>query len=191
MAVGSRHAIVPSRLAPGVLLGHRAGPAHGPRARRWARYVALTKPRIIELLLVTTVPTMILAEQGLPVARSDRWPRWWAARLAAGGANAINMYVDRDIDRLMPRTQHRPLVTGIVSPGAALAFAVVLEVVAFVELWALVNLLSALPGAVGHALLRLRVHALAEADLHPEHRDRRRRRGRAGARRLGGGHRTA
>jgi protoheme IX farnesyltransferase len=63
--------------------------------------------------------------------------------LAAGGANAVNMYVDRDIDRVMDRTRNRPLVTGIVSPSAALAFAIALEVVAFVWLWAFVNLLSA------------------------------------------------
>ncbi len=63
--------------------------------------------------------------------------------LAAGGANAINMYVDRDIDAVMRRTAGRPLVTGVVTPGAALAFAVTLEVVAFAELWAAVNLLSA------------------------------------------------
>jgi protoheme IX farnesyltransferase len=105
-------------------------------------YVALTKPRIIELLLVTTVPTMILAQQGLPslglvVATLT------GGALAAGGANAINMYVDRDIDRLMPRTQNRPLVTGVITPGAALAFAVGLEVAAFAVLAVLVNVLSA------------------------------------------------
>ncbi len=105
-------------------------------------YVALTKPRIIELLLVTTVPTMIVAEQGMP-------PLWLIActvlggTLAAGGANAINMYVDRDIDALMERTKGRPLVTGAVTPRAALTFAITLEVIAFLFLWATVNLLSA------------------------------------------------
>jgi protoheme IX farnesyltransferase len=105
-------------------------------------YLALTKPRIIELLLVTTVPTMILAERGLPsiglIAAT-----LLGGSLAAGGANAINMFVDRDIDRVMPRTQHRPLVTGMVRPAAALTFAIALEVAAFVELWFLVNPLSA------------------------------------------------
>jgi protoheme IX farnesyltransferase len=105
-------------------------------------YVALTKPRIIELLLITTLPTMIVAQRGLP-------PLWLMAAtllggaLAAGGANAINMFIDRDIDKLMHRTSKRPLVTGAVTPRRALIFAITLEVLAFVELWAWVNLLSA------------------------------------------------
>ena len=105
-------------------------------------YVALTKPRIIELLLVTTVPTMVVAERGLPSV-------WLmvatviGGTLAAGGANAINMYVDRDIDKLMKRTQNRPLASGRLEPRNALIFAVTLEVVAFFFLWATVNLLSA------------------------------------------------
>src|SRR5688500_15191962 len=85
---------------------------------------------------------MVVAERGLP----SGWlilATLVGGALAAGGANAINMYVDRDIDAVMKRTRHRPLVTGIVSPRNALVFAVVLEVVAFVELWVLVNLLSA------------------------------------------------
>jgi heme o synthase len=109
---------------------------------RLAAYVALTKPRIIELLLVTTVPTMVVAERGLP----SPWlvlATLVGGTLAAAGANAINMYVDRDIDRLMKRTRHRPLVTGEISPTAALTFAVALEVAAALELWLLVNPLSA------------------------------------------------
>ena len=107
-----------------------------------ADYVALTKPRIIELLLVTTVPTMIVAAKGMPSP-------WLIAAtviggtLAAGGANAINMYVDRDIDRVMARTRHRPIASGRIAPRNALIFAVTLEVVAFFFLWATVNLLSA------------------------------------------------
>ncbi len=104
--------------------------------------MALTKPRIIELLLVTTVPTMVVAARGLP----SGWlvlATLVGGTLAAGGANAINMFVDRDIDQIMHRTRNRPLVTGVVTPGRALAFAVALEVVAFVELWLLVNPLSA------------------------------------------------
>ena len=104
--------------------------------------MALTKPRIIELLLITTVPTMVLA--------AGRWPSTWlvvwtvvGGALAAGGANALNMYVDRDIDALMERTRHRPLVTGMVSPRAAVVFAVLLEIAAFVVLYLSSNLLTA------------------------------------------------
>ena len=109
---------------------------------RVSAYVALTKPRIIELLLITTLPTMILAKEGMPAV----WlmvATLLGGALAAGGANAINMYVDRDIDKLMHRTAKRPLVTGVIAPRNALIFAVTLEVVAFAELWAWVNLLSA------------------------------------------------
>ena len=109
---------------------------------RVSAYVALTKPRIIELLLITTLPTMILAQGGMPGV----WlmiATLLGGTLAAGGANAINMYVDRDIDKLMHRTAKRPLVTGVIAPRNALIFAVTLEIVAFVELWAWVNLLSA------------------------------------------------
>ncbi len=106
-------------------------------------YVALTKPRIIELLLVTTVPTMIVAHGGMPSA----WlilATLVGGSLAAGGANATNMYVDRDIDSLMERTKRRPLVTGAVTPRNALIFAVALEVLAAIWLWTVVNPLSAL-----------------------------------------------
>jgi protoheme IX farnesyltransferase len=105
-------------------------------------YVALTKPRIIELLLVTTVPTMVIAQRGLP-------PLWLVVAtlvggsLAAGSANAINNFVDRDIDELMTRTAHRPLPRHSVEPVAALWFGIVLGVVSFAWLAATVNLLSA------------------------------------------------
>lgn len=105
-------------------------------------YVALTKPRIIELLLVTTVPTMIVAANG--------FPRLWlivatlcGGTLAAGGANAFNMVIDRDIDALMERTKRRPLVTGVMSARSAALFAVALEIVAFAVLIIWVNPLSA------------------------------------------------
>ena len=109
---------------------------------RLAGYLALTKPRIIELLLVTTVPTMFVAQGGVPSV-------WLmvatviGGTLAAGGANAVNMVVDRDIDGLMERTMHRPLVQGVMSPRAALTFAVCIEVAAFTWLFATVNPLSA------------------------------------------------
>jgi protoheme IX farnesyltransferase len=121
-------------------------------------YVSLTKPRIIELLLVTTVPTMVLAARGLP----NGWlilETLIGGTLAAGGANAINMYIDRDIDAIMHRTSRRPLVTGAVTPQAALTFAVALEVAAFVELAVLVNLISAVL-AVAATLFYVFVYSL-------------------------------
>jgi heme o synthase len=97
--------------------------------RTAAAYLALTKPRIIELLLVTTVPAMVLAAGGLP-----RWSvvvvTMLAGTLAAGSANALNCYVDRDIDAVMRRTGHRPLARHDVSPGGALLFGTVLGVIA-------------------------------------------------------------
>jgi protoheme IX farnesyltransferase len=113
-----------------------------PTRHRALAFVALTKPRIIELLLVTTVPTMVVANGGLP----SLWlvvATMVGGSLAAGGANAYNMYLDRDIDALMKRTEGRPLVTGEVTPTEALAFASVIEAVAFAWLWFLVNPLSA------------------------------------------------
>ncbi len=105
-------------------------------------YVALTKPRIIELLLITTLPTMFVARRGVP-SLALMLATLLGGTLAAGGANATNMVIDRDIDKVMHRTRRRPLVTGEVTPRAALVFAVALEIVAFVQLWLTVNLLSA------------------------------------------------
>lgn len=105
-------------------------------------YIALTKPRIIELLLITTIPTMFVAKRGVP----GIWlmvATLIGGTLAAGGANAINMYVDRDIDALMDRTKNRPLVVGAMTPRAALSFAITIEVLAFAWLTWQVNLLSA------------------------------------------------
>jgi heme o synthase len=109
---------------------------------RLGAYVALTKPRIIELLLVTTVPVMFVAERGVPPVGLVL-VTVLGGSLAAGGANAINMVVDRDIDALMERTRNRPLVTGELTPRAALTFALGLEAAAFALLWWQVNLLSA------------------------------------------------
>jgi protoheme IX farnesyltransferase len=109
-------------------------------------YLALTKPRIIELLLVTTVPTMVLAQRGVP----SLWLMAavvFGGSLAAGGANTINMYIDRDIDDLMRRTRHRPLPRHAVAPERALAFGIVLSVLSFAWLTVTVNLLSALLAA--------------------------------------------
>ena len=104
-------------------------------------YVALTKPRIIELLLVTTVPTMVLAERGLP----SLWlvlATLVGGSLAAGSANALNCYVDRDIDKVMRRTSRRPLATHSVEPRSALVFGLALGVVSLVLLAATTNLLA-------------------------------------------------
>ncbi|HYA67151.1 MAG TPA: UbiA family prenyltransferase, partial [Acidimicrobiales bacterium] len=121
-------------------------PAIGTRPGIFERiqgYVALTKPRIIELLLITTVPTMFVAARHIPSPRLMALTVVGGA-LAAGGANAMNMVYDRDIDALMERTKNRPLVTGAISARAATVFAVALEVAAFALLWSTVNPLSAI-----------------------------------------------
>lgn len=105
-------------------------------------YFMLTKPRIIVLLLVTTLPAMILAEGGFPSALL-MINTLVGGSLAAGGANAVNCYVDRDIDEKMNRTNGRPLPSGDVSPRNALIFGLVLGVVSFGYLTATVNVLTA------------------------------------------------
>ena len=130
--------VVPAAVVPAI--GSPAAPVGG--RSRLAAYVALTKPRIIELLLVTTVPAMIVAERGMPAT----WlilATLVGGTLAAAGANATNMVIDRDIDKLMRRTSKRPLVTGEITPRNALVFAVALEVAAAVWLTLVVNPLSA------------------------------------------------
>lgn len=105
-------------------------------------YVALTKPRIIELLLVTTVPVMFLAAGGAP----PLWPvvaTLVGGTLAAGSANTLNCVIDRDIDEAMRRTRRRPLPTHSVAPAAALVFGLVLGAVATAWLGVTVNWLSA------------------------------------------------
>lgn len=113
-------------------------------------YLSLTKPRIVELLLVTTLPTMMLA--------AGRFPAGWlvpatlvGGALAAGAANALNCYCDRDIDGLMQRTQGRPLPSHVVTPRAALVFGLVLTVVSTALLaWATTPLAASLSlGAIG------------------------------------------
>lgn len=113
----------------------------GPRSRLGA-YVALTKPRIIELLLITTIPSMVLA--------AGRWPGTWlvvatliGGALSAGGANALNMFYDRDIDEVMRRTRSRPLARHEVAPRNAFVFGVFLGVAGFVWLTVFANLLAA------------------------------------------------
>jgi len=115
-------------------------------------YIALTKPRIIELLLVTTVPAMVLATRDLPGASGGvDWADWGAlvfwtmigGTLAAGSANAINCYLDRDIDLLMTRTRRRPLPAHEVEPERAVVFGLALGVLSFIVMVYFVNLTAA------------------------------------------------
>jgi protoheme IX farnesyltransferase len=110
---------------------------------RIGAYVALTKPRIIELLLVTTVPAMFLAARGVPPLGLVAWTLLGGS-LAAGAANAINCYIDRDIDVLMTRTRRRPLPAHEVSPEDALVFGLILGVIAFAVMAFTTNLVAAL-----------------------------------------------
>ena len=138
---------VPSPLpTPDAEMAASAAREEPSRGQVLRAYLALTKPRIIELLLVTTIPTMVLAKRGIPSL-------WLMAAvviggtLAAGGANAINQFVDRDIDDVMRRTRNRPLPRHAIGPEAALAFGIGLSIVSFAWLTATVNLLSALLAA--------------------------------------------
>ncbi|MEU7486461.1 heme o synthase [Streptomyces sp. NPDC042319] len=135
-AVESRPAGALSR-SPG-----NPGPANRPFGARVMAFVALTKPRIIELLLITTVPVMFLAEQGVPDLTLVLLT-CVGGYLSAGGANALNMYIDRDIDALMERTSQRPLVTGMVSPRECLVFGISLAVGSTLLFGLTVNWLSA------------------------------------------------
>lgn len=115
------------------------------RARGMAKvraYVALTKPRVIELLLITTAPVMMLAQGGIP----NLWLMLWTlvgGALSAGSAGAFNCYIDRDMDRIMARTSKRPLVTGALSDREAIVFAWILGVVSVALLWVTTNWLAA------------------------------------------------
>lgn len=130
--------------------GQTPEPAQGGKiswARKVKAYIHLTKPQIIELLLVTTAPTMIFAARGFP----DLWlvlHTMIGGALAAGASGAFNCYIDRDADRLMKRTEKRPLVTGELKDREALVFAWILAVVSIVYLYLLVNPLAALLGVV-------------------------------------------
>jgi heme o synthase len=121
------------------------------RRRTVAAYVALTKPRIIELLLVTTVPVMFLAERGVP----SLWlvlATLVGGTLSAGAANTFNSVYDRDIDRLMHRTSSRPMVTGEITPRNALLFGAALTLLSTVWFALVVNVLSAVLSVVAIAL---------------------------------------
>lgn len=120
-----------------------SGQARRPRPQRsrFAAYLALTKPRIIELLLVTTLPSMVLAAGGLP----DLWvvlATMGGGTLAAGSANALNCYIDRDIDAIMRRTGRRPLARHEVSPTGALLFGLGLGAVSVLTIGLVTNWLA-------------------------------------------------
>jgi heme o synthase len=118
-------------------------------------YVELTKPRIISLLLLTTVATMIVADGSFPEVSTLLWTML-GGYLAAGGAGAINHYLDRERDARMARTRGRPLVAGRIEPLHGLTFGIVLGALATVELALTVNLLSsmlALTGLLGYVLM--------------------------------------
>src|SRR5664279_2087998 len=118
--------------------------------RKAGAYLALTKPRVVELLLVTTAPVMVLAAHGIP----NLWlvlGTLVGGSLSAGSANAFNCYIDRDIDRVMTRTQKRPLVTGALKDREALAFAWITGVVSIAWLWFFTTPLAAILSAAAIA----------------------------------------
>ena len=118
-------------------------------------YITLTKPRIISLLLLTTVATMFVADPAGPALSTILWTML-GGYLAAGGAGAINHYLDRDRDARMARTRSRPLVSGRIEPVHGLVFGVTLGVAAFLQLWLTVNLLSAalaMAGLLGYVFV--------------------------------------
>jgi protoheme IX farnesyltransferase len=144
LATGSHYA-ARSEVAIADGAGH---PGSRTRFESARAYVALTKPRIIELLLVTTVPAMVLATRDLPGVDLPAfgWLVLWTlvgGTLAAGSANAINCYLDRDIDLLMARTRRRPLPAHQVEPAHAVVFGIVLGVISIALMAAFVNLVAA------------------------------------------------
>jgi protoheme IX farnesyltransferase len=145
-----------ARVGEGGVPGNRGGLEVRTRSDSVRAYIALTKPRIIELLLVTTVPAMVLATRQVPGIQLGHWA-WltvWTlvgGTLAAGSANAINCYLDRDIDLLMARTRRRPLPAHEVDPERAVVFGIALGAIAFAVLAFFVNLLAAFLGLLAIA----------------------------------------
>jgi heme o synthase len=140
--------------------GTAGGLAPGVRARPLSLavlrdYITLTKPRIISLLLVTTVATMFVADPSGPGLAAVLWTML-GGYLAAGGAGAINHYIDRERDARMARTRSRPLVSGRIEPVHGLVFGIVLGALAFIQLWLTVNLLAAalaMAGLLGYVFV--------------------------------------
>lgn len=139
---GSHSTTVPERhlRQPGESVGEYA-------KRRLRAFVSLTKPRVVELLLVTTLPTMIFAQRGFP----DFWliiATMVGGAMAAAASSSFNCYFDRDIDKVMARTKNRPLVTGDVTPREALVFSWALAVLSIAILWVGTNPLTAALGVI-------------------------------------------
>ena len=163
-------------------------PPRPPAARTLTRdFLTLTKPRIISLLLVTTVAPMYVAGH----------PSLWlvlvllvGGYLMAGGANAVNMYLDSDIDDRMSRTRLRPIPSGRMHPREVLVFGLILATGATFLLARYANLLTAALALLGILRLHPALHAVAQAEHAAEHRDRRRRRRHSAARRVGRRSRT-
>jgi len=154
---------------PGPLHPRDAAPLDGPLAEprtRLRAYILVTKPRIIELLLVTTVPTMVVAAGG--------WPSTWlviatliGGTLSAASANTLNNLLDRDIDRLMSRTASRPTVRGDVTPRGTLILGLTLGVLGFAWLWLLVDPVASLI-ATGAKLFYVFVYTLGMKRRTPQ-----------------------
>ena len=154
---------------PGPLHPRDAAPIGGPLAEgrtRLRAYILVTKPRIIELLLVTTVPTMVVAAGG--------WPSTWlvlatliGGTLSAASANTLNNLLDRDIDRLMSRTAARPTVRGDVTPRGTLILGLVLGTAGFAWLWLLVDPVASLI-ATGAILFYVFVYTLGMKRRTPQ-----------------------
>ncbi|MGN6124947.1 MAG: heme o synthase [Humibacter sp.] len=142
----------------GVAIESRVSPARIGFRRKFAAYVALTKPRVMELLLVTTIPVMFLAQGGVP----NLWliaATVIGGAMSAGSAAAFNCYIDRDIDKVMARTKNRPLVTGELTPREAYVFSWTLAVASTVWLYLTTNWLAALL-SVGAILFYVFVYTL-------------------------------
>jgi len=139
--------------------------ALGWRQRVFA-YFMLTKPRVVELLLVATVPPMIVANSGVPRLSLILWTLVGGA-LSAGGAGAINCYIDRDIDELMPRTRKRPLPQHRIAPRNAVVFGAALGLISFVLMWVTVNPISA-SLTLGAALFYVFVYSIGMKRSTPQ-----------------------
>jgi protoheme IX farnesyltransferase len=133
----------------------RSAPSRASALAMARDYLALTKPRIIALLLVTTVATMLVADPAGPPLTTVLWTML-GGYLAAGGAGAINHYLDREVDARMARTRRRPLVSGRIEPLHGLLFGIALGVLAFAQLATTVNLLAAalaMAGLLGYVFV--------------------------------------